>query len=100
MSRKMNPATSIVQRAQGMYPKYLKSVVNYFGDVPYGQQRVSQKTADQRLARMSPEEMAQLAMTDPVQALTAQRRLQTLQERSQSDAPLPAQGEFEGEVTP
>lgn len=90
--KKNNPATDIVTRAQGEYPKYLKSVVNYFGNVPYGQKAVSPGAADKRLLSMSPQDMAQLAAADPNAAAAAQKRLTQLNEKAQ---PLPGQDTFE-----
>lgn len=96
MSARMNPATDAVQRAQAAYPKTLKSVVNYFGPVPYGTEKVDTRTADKRLAQMPPEQMAQMAMQDPMKAAAVAQRLNTLKQRASGEMPLPAQDVYEG----
>jgi len=94
---KANPATKVVQRAQTQYPKNFKAVSAYFGSIPYGQQQISAAAADKNLVQMTSEQMSNLAATNPIQALTAQRRLQTLQDKAQAEPPLPGQGQFEGQ---
>ena len=85
----------MVQRAQAQYPKNLKAVSTYFGNIPYGQQQVDSRTADKRLIAMQPQDLAQLAQTDPIQAETARQRLQTLQDRASQRQPLPGQEQYE-----
>ena len=95
MSDKMSRATRVVVMAQRMYPQYLKAVKSYLGPIPYGQQQVDPRTADKQLVRMAPEDLAQLAASDPIAGLTAQRRLETLQQRASEKTPLPAPDSFE-----
>lgn len=95
MSAKANPATDVVVRAQRAYPKTLNTVVSYFGSMPYGQRHVSSLTADKRLVQMQPQDMAQLAMTDPHSALAAQHRLGQLQQQADQTPMLPGQDIYE-----
>ncbi len=94
MTKAVNPATDVVLRAQHMYPKALKSVVAYFGPVPYGKVQVDPRTADRRLLQMQPEQMAQLAATDPQAALAATARIKQLETRV-SARPAPPTDDFQ-----
>lgn len=91
--RKSNPATDAVVLAQKTYPKNLSAVVDYFGSIPYGKQKVDSRTYDRQITRMSPEDMVHLSATDPVGYAKAQQRLQALSDRA--DPPLPAQDTYE-----
>lgn len=91
---KPNPATQAVQMAQARYPKLLASVVGYFGPTPYGVEVVDQRTADRRLAKMTPDDMANLAATNPQAAESAAERIQVLDARRAALPPLPAQDEY------
>lgn len=92
---KVNRMTAAVLQAQKMYPKYLQGVKAYLGAVPYGQQKIDQRTADKQLVRMTPQDIAQLAASDPIAALTAQRRLETLSQRAAERPPLPSPDAYE-----
>lgn len=99
MSPKVNQATSIVQRAQQMYPQYLQAAVNSIGvNPPYGKKVVSAETRDKQILAMTPQDHAALAQTDPQQYMKTQERLQTLQQRAAERGPLPGQDTFEPEV--
>lgn len=92
---KVNPATAAVQRAQRTYPKSIAAVRAYMGPIPYGKEIVSPETADRRLLSMTPEDMAQLAMTDPATAESAAMRIQQLETRAAARPPLPAQDDWQ-----
>ncbi len=85
---KMSPATEIVQRAQALYPDYLKSVKAYFGDTPYGKVVVDPRTADKRLTQMSPENLYALSLSDPVAAEQAAQRIEVLDARAAALPPM------------
>lgn len=98
MSRKMSLPTAIVMAAQRQYPKMLAAAVAHIGvDPPYGKEKIDSRTYDQRLVRMLPEQLAAMAQSDPQGAQQAQQRLGSLQERADSETPLPGQGTWEGE---
>lgn len=98
MARKVNLATEIVQRAQSMYPDYLKSAVDYIGaNPPYGKKVVSPQTRDKQIARMLPQDIAALAATDPQAYMKTVERLQELQQRASTSEPLPAPDAYEGD---
>ena len=48
--------------AQARYPELLGAARSYLGDIPYGKQLVSPRTADKQLTRMTPEDIANLAL--------------------------------------
>lgn len=93
---KVSPATDIVQRAQRGYPQNLDAVRSYFGAIPYGMEKVGTRTADKRLAQMSPMDLGNLSMVDPAAANVAAERLQTLEDRAAQQQPLPGQDQYEG----
>lgn len=90
---KVSPATEIVRRAQSLYPERLASVKAYMGDIPYGKQLVSPRTADKRLVEMTPDALYQLSIQDPVAAEQAAQRIATLDARAA--ALPPASDDFE-----
>lgn len=92
--QRANPATQAVQIAQARYPKVLAAVKGYFGPVPYGVEQIDARTADQRLAQMTPEAMQQLAMTSPAAAEQAAQRIQVLDAKAAALPPLPGDGEY------
>lgn len=93
--RRENLPTTIVRRAQQLYPERLKGAVEYIGTPQYGQKLVDRKTADNQLVRMLPEQLQQLAMTDPQKYQQSMDRLTTLRE---NHAPLPGGGGYEGDL--
>jgi hypothetical protein len=92
---KVSRPTNVVQRAQTQYPKNLKAVSTYFGTIPYGQQQVDSRTADKRLIAMQPQDLAQLAQTDPIGAETARQRLAKLDAKAAASPPPPGDGVYE-----
>jgi hypothetical protein len=92
---KLNRATDIVKRAQNQYPKNLAGVKAYFGDIPYGVEVLDRRAVDKRLMTMTPDQMIQLAQTDPMQAERVAARIQQLQARSAATPPLPGQDDTE-----
>lgn len=96
MRQKMNVATRIVQRAQQMYPPRLNAAVNYIGtNPPYGKKIVDSRTRDKQILQMLPQDLEQLAVTDPQTYMKTQERLQVLQQRASDQEPLPAPDQFE-----
>ena len=93
--RKVSPATEIVQRAQFLYPDRVASVKAYFGEIPYGKELVSPRTADKRLTQMTPEDLFALSMTNPIAAEQAAQRIESLDARAAALPHLPGEADFE-----
>ena len=94
--KKVSMPTAIVQAAQKRYPQILSAAVQHIGvDPPYGKQKVTSQTYDNQLVRMLPDQLAQLAQTDPAAAQSANARIATLRQKAAGQIPLPAQDSYE-----
>jgi len=88
--------TQAVLMARKKYPDILGSVVAKLNTpAPYMKQKLDPRTVDQRLLRMTPDDMIALARTDPAAAEEAAARIAELEAKA---PPLPpGMGEWEGE---
>lgn len=93
--QKVSRATAVVQMAQARYPELLGAARSYLGDIPYGKELVSPRTADKRLTQMSPDDMLALSMTNPVAAEQAAARIEVLDARAAALPRLPGESDFE-----
>src|SRR5438876_1205213 len=96
MPRKYNPATQAVLDARALYVKRLNETVQTYGSPPYMQTRVDPRTADRQVAMTTPEELAQMAQTNPAMAEQVAKRAEELRQRAeQNPPPFSAPGQFE-----
>lgn len=91
---KVSLPTQVVLDARKKYPELLEGAAAYLGSIPYMKQRLDPRTIDSRLLQMTPEQMTQLAYTDPMAAEAAAKRISDLEAKAPPD--LPGSGEYEG----
>lgn len=98
MRQRANLMTDIVQRAQKMYPERLQQTIDQLsGGIPYGKERIDQRTYDKRVARMTEDDLTTLAQSDPLAYMDAVDRLRVLRSRASQDEPQIAPDAYEGE---
>src|SRR5437588_9160854 len=96
MPTKVSPATQTVLDARALYVKRLRETVQQYGAIPYMQQRVDPRTADRAIAMTTPEQMAQMAATNPAMAEQTAMRAETLRQRAEDNPPpFSAPGQYE-----
>src|SRR2546430_9874291 len=96
MAPRVSKATQTVLDARALYVKRLHETIGEYGSPPYMQQRVDSRTADRNLAMTTPEQMAQMAMTNPAMAEQASARIEQLRQRAEANPPpFSAPGEYE-----
>jgi hypothetical protein len=91
----VNQMTQAVLIARAKYPDILQSIISKLNTpAPYMKERLDSRAVDKALLQMTPEQMTQLAYTDPVAAENAAKRISDLE--AKAPPPLPGSGEFEG----
>ena len=93
MRSKLNVMTQTVLDARQMYVKNLKGVLADYAATPYMKKPVDPRTAERQLLATTPEQMAQLAQTDPKAAEQAAYRIHQLEQKNPN--PLPAADDYQ-----
>src|SRR6267378_3273055 len=95
--RKYNPATQAVLDARALYLKRLHETVQTYGSPPYMQQRADARTVDRQVSMTTPEELTQMAQTNPAMAEQVAMRAEELRKRAEvNPPPFSAPGQYEG----
>lgn len=96
--QKVDMLTAAVLDARDMIVRRTGEMTKVYQPARFMTKRVTTRTMDKLLLGITPDQMMQIAQTDPDRANAYSERINLLEQRQESQVPFPAQDAFEGTV--